>query len=447
MDLNIQPDTDLRDKIENCLNANTAEILRLFNQHNSNYLKTKEKIIRPNNVSYISKFDSIVIQLISVISPKFNLSNNDVINLKLCNNLRNYNNYIVRMDNIFVVDCTQSSNINNSEGDKLLSCHLQNDYQTTTSTIAILDDQIVLFNNDMELSVIASKQLQANTLKVISEFKAPILYKLKFSYNEHNTIENITVHIEDDIWLSYQVQNTLVRTFVSMDYREINEVQKIFPGYCWNLFISLKIILGKELDEKIGLTNVSDLTRIFIPHIWLSDIGINDYFKLIEARSPDDVQVFDTYLYQCHSTRILSNLFRLSHRYNSVFLYKKLLFPINLKESHWIFYFINLETKEIILFDSFNIQTHPEYELSIILQYLDIQCLLWNGIRLDIKEYTFRCGQSPIQSQNNTTDCGVFVCATAEALTRDAPLDYTENDILLLRQRIAYELIIGKLLF
>ncbi|VVC43931.1 Hypothetical protein CINCED_3A016350 [Cinara cedri] len=280
MDLNRQRETYLIAKIEKNLNASTAEMFKLFAERNSNYFKTKEKITKPNHISNLSRFDSIAVQLISEMSSKFNLSNNDEITLKLCNDIKNVTNYIIHMDNIFIVDCAKKLDENNTEGVKISSCHLQNDYQTTTCTIVKLDDEIQLSTNDMQLSVFESKQLQAKRIKLDNQIKPPIFYQLKIKYSGCDKIENITVYIEDNIWHSCKIHNSLVKKFVNMDYREINEVQKIFPGYCWELFISLKIILGRGLVEKLGMINVNDLNRVFIPQMWLSDTIVPEYFQI-----------------------------------------------------------------------------------------------------------------------------------------------------------------------
>lgn len=51
---------------------------------------------------------------------------------------------------------------------------------------------------------------------------------------------------------------------------------------------------------------------------------------------------------------------------------------------------------------------------------------------------------SPLQ--RNGYDCGVFTCKTVEVLSRDGPLTFSQKDMKILRQRMLFEILQGKLL-
>ncbi len=50
-----------------------------------------------------------------------------------------------------------------------------------------------------------------------------------------------------------------------------------------------------------------------------------------------------------------------------------------------------------------------------------------------------------VPQQLNGSDCGVFACIFAEFLSRDAMLDFTQDDITLLRRVVALEILDCKL--
>lgn len=61
--------------------------------------------------------------------------------------------------------------------------------------------------------------------------------------------------------------------------------------------------------------------------------------------------------------------------------------------------------------------------------------------------YLLYCGlQSEIPQQNNTNDCGVFACTYAKHLARQAPFDFSSNNMAFFRVKIKYEILTKKLL-
>lgn len=79
--------------------------------------------------------------------------------------------------------------------------------------------------------------------------------------------------------------------------------------------------------------------------------------------------------------------------------------------------------------------TRGETECAQILRFLQ---LLYNN-RIEAERWTVLISQE-IPLQTNGVDCGIFVCQMAERLSRNAPIDFTENDIPRFREPMALEL-------
>jgi sentrin-specific protease 1 len=52
-----------------------------------------------------------------------------------------------------------------------------------------------------------------------------------------------------------------------------------------------------------------------------------------------------------------------------------------------------------------------------------------------------RALQRKVPQQNNSSDCGVFLCTFAEHAARGAPFAFTQNDMPYFRRRITYEIL------
>ena len=55
----------------------------------------------------------------------------------------------------------------------------------------------------------------------------------------------------------------------------------------------------------------------------------------------------------------------------------------------------------------------------------------------------FQIERPACPEQRNTYDCGVFACQIANYLTSDVPLDFTEADMPMFRDRLAADILQG----
>merc|ERR1711934_1329028 len=117
-------------------------------------------------------------------------------------------------------------------------------------------------------------------------------------------------------------------------------------------------------------------------------------------------------------------------------------FPMHVDFSHWVLAVADFRSKTITSYDSMG-NTH-QASLEAILAYLDSEHKATKGLKL---KGFWMCQAADCPQQENTVDCGVFLCRIAESLTREAGSGtFTQADMPYLRRRCLFEIIRGKLL-
>lgn len=115
--------------------------------------------------------------------------------------------------------------------------------------------------------------------------------------------------------------------------------------------------------------------------------------------------------------------------------------PIHLG-NHWCLVCVNFVDKTVTYYDSLE-GTNPKC-LDVIFDYLKKEYENKKDIKLDCSGWRLMNAKDcPIQK--NGFDCGVFTCINAEYLSRDAKLDFTQEDMPKLRLRICYEILKNRL--
>ena len=118
-----------------------------------------------------------------------------------------------------------------------------------------------------------------------------------------------------------------------------------------------------------------------------------------------------------------------------------ILIPVHLGV-HWVLVTMDMKKKELTYFDS--LHTSNPTCLRILSEYLRAEHQDKKNSPLVMEDWEMECPKN-IPSQANGYDCGVFTCVNAERKSRDAPLDYSQKDMLYFRRRISYEIITGSL--
>ena len=93
-----------------------------------------------------------------------------------------------------------------------------------------------------------------------------------------------------------------------------------------------------------------------------------------------------------------------------------IIFPINIKNAHWTCAAINLRCKRFEYFDS---MSNPNQSvLANLRDYIVNEALAKKKITLDVSDWP-DCFYEDIPQQNNSFDCGIFVCQFMDCLSRD----------------------------
>lgn len=220
------------------------------------------------------------------------------------------------------------------------------------------------------------------------------------------------------------------------------------------------------------------------PGQWLNDESINFYGQLILQRSQRsaasrsklrpqanvipldfwDVHVFSSFFYHKLATMGPSSVARWTRRLD-VLSKDKIIFPINLGNTHWATGCIDLREKRIEYYDSLH-TPNPRFfrhvRAWLQAEHQDKRRTSFDWLGSGWTEYT----NPRFPGQTNGFDCGVFTIAALEQLSRCDPLgpgtsstrvegqsnevhaafNFSYKDMPYLREKFAYEIITKHLL-
>ncbi|CAL2047899.1 unnamed protein product [Caenorhabditis brenneri] len=185
-----------------------------------------------------------------------------------------------------------------------------------------------------------------------------------------------------------------------------------------------------------------DLRKLEGPR-WLNDNIINFYLQLICHRSlqnPEYPKTFalNTYFYGNLTEKGYASVRRWTKK-TDLFSYDLILVPVH-KLDHWSLAVVDLAKKKIDLFDSKYdrdmevLRTLKEY---IVEEYEHKKMKQFDFTAWEFRQITER----PRQSDDNNSDCGVFLCQYAQCISlRKTPL-FSEEDMPNLRKLMVYQIL------
>lgn len=158
---------------------------------------------------------------------------------------------------------------------------------------------------------------------------------------------------------------------------------------------------------------------------WLNDEVINSYLSLLETRSVSDprfprIKVLDSFFWNSFCKRGFNGVKGPFKNFDATKC-ELILFPVNTTHpsAHWSLGVIDLKFKNIMWFDSIHIDRSNELEkLATFIAALLNLTSTENYQKFNVE----------VPMQLNSVDCGAFLCAYAEAVSRRAPLVF-ENKI------------------
>ena len=170
---------------------------------------------------------------------------------------------------------------------------------------------------------------------------------------------------------------------------------------------------------------------------WLNDEIINTSFWLISESVPG-INVGCIYNYQIDAVdRTVGTMWRLD---NPLSYYQKLIIPAHVSASHWIFLGIEIQRREIIIYDSLN-KTFPQRPLPVNLNFAQkvVRLLQRNAefYGLDgFRDWQIYERHGPKQS--GCTECGVFTIVSAECFVKNKEMTFSMAAMPGIRQRIRH---------
>jgi hypothetical protein len=143
--------------------------------------------------------------------------------------------------------------------------------------------------------------------------------------------------------------------------------------------------------------------------VWLDDVVLNGALDEVGKHLGNDVHFFSSFFYEKlmeRGTYTYSNVSRWSRRVydGNIFALRRLLFPINEGNFHWIGVEINFTSKQIIVMDPFG-AAHKQVE-RVLLRYLQDEHKSKHGRELETSDWS--SSTVDYTTQENWFDCGVF---------------------------------------
>ncbi|XP_043288814.1 sentrin-specific protease 1-like [Venturia canescens] len=170
---------------------------------------------------------------------------------------------------------------------------------------------------------------------------------------------------------------------------------------------------------------------------WLDDEIVNSYFELI---SNEESYVMNSFFFpRLHLNGHIA-VKRWTKKVN-IFAYERVLIPVHLG-NHWCLAIINIKSKSIIYYDSFN--GRNQRYLETLLAYLDAEAKEKEEISFDKSEWIVAM-KKDIPRQQNGYDCGVFICQYAKYEVAKREMNFSQKDIPQIRIKMMEELQQGTL--
>ena len=110
-----------------------------------------------------------------------------------------------------------------------------------------------------------------------------------------------------------------------------------------------------------------------------------------------------------------------------IFNLKYIFCPINIANAHWTLAVIFVEEKKIQYYDAMGCTDWATLEG--LRQYLCDEYREKNGVEMDKSEWELVPCTRETPKQKNGYDCGVFVCAFVDVISRNLELNFTQRDI------------------
>ncbi|KAM6473703.1 sentrin-specific protease 1 isoform 1-T2 [Liasis olivaceus] len=284
-------------------------------------------------------------------------------------------------------------------------------------------------------------------LRHIEEQKALALQlqNQRLQKQETSVPESINLH------LRVPLEKEIPVTIVPEDSKIVDGEDE-FPEITEEMEKEIKNVLRSgNQDEVLSEAFRLTITRKDIQTLkhlnWLNDEIINFYMNMLMERSKQKgfptVHAFNTFFFTKLKTAGYPAVKRWTKKVD-IFSVDILLVPIHLGV-HWCLAVTDFRKKTITYFDSMGGANSEACKT--LLQYLKQESLDKKRKEFDTNGWMLLCKRSQeIPQQMNGSDCGMFACKYADCITKDKPINFTQQHMPYFRKRMVWEILHRKLL-
>jgi len=200
-------------------------------------------------------------------------------------------------------------------------------------------------------------------------------------------------------------------------------------------------VLVKHFNIEITRNDIRSLG----PGQWLNDEIVNFYMELLKesAKNKNKVQChfFNSFFYTLLSVEGTGYNYGKVSKWTKkidIFQLDKIIIPVHLG-AHWCLACVSIKRKRIEYYDSMggtNIHCRK-----CLRQYITDEYKLKYSKELDLSEWTDHAPGSKVPQQQNTYDCGVFMCIFAAHVTQNKSFGFSQNDMPFFRKRIMLDIL------
>ncbi|XP_068948771.1 sentrin-specific protease 1 isoform X3 [Petaurus breviceps papuanus] len=213
--------------------------------------------------------------------------------------------------------------------------------------------------------------------------------------------------------------------------------------------LHLRVPLEKEIPVTVTQEEEKEPSKVTKSENEFPEITeiINFYMNMIMERSKEkgmpSVHAFNTFFFTKLKTAGYQAVKRWTKKVD-IFSVDILLVPIHLGV-HWCLAVIDFRKKYITYYDSMGgINSEA---CRILLQYLKQESLDKKRKEFDTNGWLlFSKKSQEIPQQMNGSDCGMFACKYADCITKDRPINFTQQHMPYFRKRMVWEILHRKLL-
>uniref|UniRef100_A0ABM5FPC8 Sentrin-specific protease 1 isoform X2 n=1 Tax=Pogona vitticeps TaxID=103695 RepID=A0ABM5FPC8_9SAUR len=269
--------------------------------------------------------------------------------------------------------------------------------------------------------------------------------------NQRLQKQEISIPDSVDLHLRVPLEKEIPVTIVPED-NKVEDGEEQFPDITEEMEREIKNVLRSgNQDEVLSEAFRLTITRKDIQTLnnlnWLNDEIINFYMNMLMERSKQKgfptVHAFNTFFFTKLKTAGYAAVKRWTKKVD-IFSVDILLVPVHLGV-HWCLAVIDFRKKNITYFDSMGGSNSEACR--ILLQYLKQESLDKKRKEFDTNGWMlFSKRSQEIPQQMNGSDCGMFTCKYADCISKDKPINFTQQHMPYFRKRMVWEILHRKLL-